>query len=728
MPWNGSFHALERIIPLLLLFMMLILGGGNVWGQTHPYTGIWYLNVQKNTAYYMVPAADPQITPTCEDAYFSSNYSTQNGDPEKPFITTYQTGGDLNSIWIFVPVSGENNYYYIVHAQTGKYVKYQTYLTEDNTRRKFVHLESIATPGETEKFEITKLNTGVKIKPKNNAMYFNVAGDNQARYNGGTSSPYYSGMVGGMTGTDNNSQFNLTDASATALTPVITYDYTTSNVSITCATLGSNIYYTTNGSTPTTSNTVYEGPFSVTSPITVKAIVTYATIPSSAVAELDITKVATPTITFNEVTREATITAEGAEIYYTIDDTDPTLDVSTTHAVSPIVITNALPSTKIHAQAVKNGCICSDVAVKTDIPVKVLTNPTIVLTKDFFDYDGSTKEPVVKVMDGDVVVSTEEYEVIYSNNKNAGTASVTVSDKEGGDYQVNSSKSFTILPKSIGDGNRVADDIFIEISSEGELSAVKHGETILVEDTDYTQETEVDGDDKIITITGMGNYTGSVKALFANPIFTDPDNTGSEKAAAVYTASSDLAAPPPGINAYIVRKVNPSIGTLVISKLDYIPEGVPVLLLSNEESEGFVAFPKDPSIPEVTTQTKNSNQLKVSQGGETVEAAQIYMFYKGEFVLSKAGTLGEGAYYLCNPNFNAQAQTAGNNSGAATSRGSLQIVFDDEPTGIIELKNSKIEENETDIWYTLNGRRLVSKPATGGIYIRKGQKIFIKRQ
>jgi hypothetical protein len=166
---------------------------------------------------------------------------------------------------------------------------------------------------------------------------------------------------------------------------------------------------------------------------------------------------------------------------------------------------------------------------------------------------------------------------------------------------------------------------------------------------------------------------------------------------------------------------------MVISELDYIPEGVPVLLLSDEEAEGFVAAPKDPSTPEVTDGTKNSNQLKVSAGGETVQAAQIYMFYQGEFVLTKAGTLGEGKYFLYNPNYSAQTQTAGGNSGSASSRGSLQIVFDDETTGISELNNSKIEEKETDVWYTLDGRRLSVKPSKAGIYIHQGQKEYIKR-
>lgn len=434
-----------NLLRYTLVLLMMTVGVGKMWGQTHPYAGVWYMTVKKNTGYYMVPAANPQVNKANhvhEDAYFSSDYTTQAGDPEKPFITTYTTGGDFNSIWIFIPVSGENDYYYIVHALTGKYVKYQQYLTGNNARRKFVHLETIAAPGETEKFEITQLGNGVKIKPKNNAMYLNVAGDNQGRYNGGTTDPYYSGMVGGMSGTDDNSQFNLIDASsatdltpvisevnelnntftitspaaafstiryttdgstipdastgeeatsgspiaitgnwkvqavgvfgsfvtpiagpkerkpAPCATPVITYDYTTSNVSITCATPGSTIYYTTDGTDPTTSSTEFSNSFSVTSPTTVKAFATHATISSSAVAELAITQVTTPTIQNNGYNAiSITSATPGATIYYTTDGSTPT--PSSTEYTAPLI--ENVSNVTIKAIAVRDNMITSAV-------------------------------------------------------------------------------------------------------------------------------------------------------------------------------------------------------------------------------------------------------------------------------------------------------------------------------------------------------------------------------
>ena len=434
------------------------------------------------------------------------------------------------------------------------------------------------------------------------------------------------------------------------------------------------------------------------------------------------------TITYGDVPAGNGVTYEGFVNNETADDLGGTLDyvysytqygdVSNTYTITPSGLTS------------DNYYITFTPGVLTVTPKTIGVD----WTETELSYNGSEQAPTATATG---LVNNDEVGVTVTGAQtNVGTdyiaTAFALTGEKKDNYQLPEglTHTFTITPKSIGDGNKAADDIIIELSPEGELSVVKQGEKILVEDTDYTQETEVDGDDKIITITGMGNYTGSVKALFANPVFTDPDGTGSEKAAAVYTASRDLSAPA-GIEPYIVRKVNPSIGTLVISKLDYIPEDVPVLLLSNAESEGFVASPKDPSIPEVTVQTKNSNQLKVSQGGETVEAAQIYMFYKGEFVLTKAGTLGKGKYYLYNPNFKVtpsedeEEDEPGDNP--ASSRGVLRIVFEDETTGIDDLKNEKTEEWKLTGWYSLDGRRLSGKPTKGGIYIHKGQKIYIKR-
>lgn len=338
-------------------------------------------------------------------------------------------------------------------------------------------------------------------------------------------------------------------------------------------------------------------------------------------------------------------------------------------------------------------------------------------------YNGSEQAPTATatglVNNDDIVVS------ITGAATNAGSYTATASSLTG-DKKDNYllpedlTRDFTIAPKSLGDGNQPADGISISLTAEGELSAVQDGSTTLVENTDYTYTTDQTGDDKTVIVTGKGNYTESAKSFYVNPVFTDPDGQGSSQAAAVYKSSRDLAKPT-GITPYIVRKVNPSIGTMVISPLDYIPEDVPVLLLSNEEAAGFAASPKGNTTPDVADGTKNSNQLKVSEGGEKVEAAQIYMFYKGEFVLTKAGTLSADKFFLYNPNFTAKPEE----QSSAPSYSVLQFVVE-EPTGINDVRSEKAEVRSD--WYTLDGRRLSGQPNKSGIYIRKGQKMYIKRK
>ena len=730
----------------IALLLMLTLGSGSVWGQTSDYSGTYYIKSASNCK---SPSGDYYLCPTEGWAFFHAIDNVNSTDNGQPFLTTHimGSGDEAKYVWIVEKHTIDNHDYYsfkhnIKHGDVSRYLSYNRQLTGAGVDRMRIHLKKTETPGDYELFEITEGDNIVRIRPKlgdedasNTRKYLVVNGGNTNSFKA-----YYENKGGVKEKKDGPSGFTLTTGiigtysdvkdvnnpfifeKAKCKTPVITFDNVTSKVTIT-ADDDETIYYTTDESNP---DTIYSDPFVLNAGAVIKAISKKDGIIDSEIATLTVEKLATPTISFNEETREVTITAaEGVEIYYTTDDTDPTIEESA-HAASSIVIPHALPSTKIHARAVKSGYINSDVVTKTDIPVKVLTTPTVILSEDAFVYDGSAKEPAITVKDGDVVVSADEYEVTYSSNTNAGTASVTVSDKADGDYEVNGSKTFTISPKSLGDGTTAADGISLEMTEDGSLSAVKNGSTTLVENTDYTQETVEDGSDKIITITGMGNYTGGARGIYANPKFDDPDGDGgSGQAAAVYQAKRDLSCPT-GINPYIIRKVNPSIGTAVITPLDYIPVDVPVLLLSDAEASGFVASPKDPSTPEVTAQTKNSNLLKVSAGGETVGAAQIYMFYKGEFVLTKAGTLGEGKFYLYNPNY-ANTSTSGN-SGSSEARGTLQFIIDDEDTtGITELEKSTTKKQDTDVWYTLDGRRLSVKPPKAGIYIHQGQKEYIKR-
>ena len=87
--------------------------------------------------------------------------------------------------------------------------------------------------------------------------------------------------------------------------------------------------------------------------------------------------------------------------------------------------------------------ICRTPAIAT-ISQPQVNHPTIELSETSYTYDGTEKKPSVTVKYGDKTIPTSEYTVSYSNNVNAGTATVTISDKDGGNYTVYGTRTFVI--------------------------------------------------------------------------------------------------------------------------------------------------------------------------------------------------------------------------------------------------------------------------------------------
>ena len=81
---------------------------------------------------------------------------------------------------------------------------------------------------------------------------------------------------------------------------------------------------------------------------------------------------------------------------------------------------------------------------------KEVSSPTIELSGTSFEYTGSEIRPeVVSVKDGETVIPASEYTVEYANTTNVGdNATVTIVDKDGGNYTVNGSTTFQITKAS----------------------------------------------------------------------------------------------------------------------------------------------------------------------------------------------------------------------------------------------------------------------------------------
>ena len=89
------------------------------------------------------------------------------------------------------------------------------------------------------------------------------------------------------------------------------------------------------------------------------------------------------------------------------------------------------------------------------IGVKAVSSPTITLSQTSFFYDGKAKEPTVIVKDGETQIPVEEYTVSYSDNTAVGKATVTITDNEGGNYNVSGTATFDIILKGDANGDGV---------------------------------------------------------------------------------------------------------------------------------------------------------------------------------------------------------------------------------------------------------------------------------
>jgi uncharacterized repeat protein (TIGR02543 family) len=178
---------------------------------------------------------------------------------------------------------------------------------------------------------------------------------------------------------------------------------TAQSVELSCATDDATIYYTTDGSTPTTSSTVYSAPIAVDVTTTIKAFAVADGLDDSGVASATyILKCATPSISIPEgvfvSTKNVTITAgDGAAISYSLDEGENWNSYSEPFAISA--------TTTVWAKATKTGWTDSEVAEETFTKETVLASLSELVAK-------------TNTSDQKYYVNLTNAQVTYVNGKN----------------------------------------------------------------------------------------------------------------------------------------------------------------------------------------------------------------------------------------------------------------------------------------------------------------------
>ena len=345
----------DILTKILTLTLLLILGASEMWGQTN-YSGTYFLsgNNQGQDSYNIAnTTTNYYLCPTVDWIYYkadATNYFT-NVNNGQPFITTYQyrgTNDASEAVWRFVK-HASLNYYYIIHNKSGKYlVSNQSIKTATSENRLRVHLEETA-PTETTQdyylFAITNTSNYFNISPKKYGNYLNTTQGNQPSLQG-TSTEKNDGPTGEPTAPDGSLGYNCIGgtiglwtkaAESTSkwyielFTPEISIDNCTFTLSYPIEDNTVQIRYTTDGTAPTASSTLYTEPFTPgldAVQIKVTAFKTGISAIKSPTVSYDFSKLPAPTCELNEAEGKLTLntSVENGIIYYKTGGDDPTID------------------------------------------------------------------------------------------------------------------------------------------------------------------------------------------------------------------------------------------------------------------------------------------------------------------------------------------------------------------------------------------------------------------
>ena len=143
----------------------------------------------------------------------------------------------------------------------------------------------------------------------------------------------------------------------------------------------------------------------------------------------------------------------------------------------------------------------------------VINHFTITLGEASVEYDGTEKKPSVTVKDGDKKLEAEtDYTVVFSDNTNAGTATVTVTGK--GNYTGTRNTTFEITKKPLTaamitvSGYTTADGFIYNGKNQAPTVVVRDGTALKASDYVITNNGGVNQGTYHAIITATGNYSG----------------------------------------------------------------------------------------------------------------------------------------------------------------------------------------------------------------------------
>lgn len=697
--------------------------------------------------------------------YYRINSVSQ---PTKPLIldnggdiksTTVPTSGYDNrkSVWVIKKVGSDTDglldYYTFQNAYTGEllYINKMEKEVEDDFSPGMLQMgQPDGADATWSHFVIVQtINNGYNIIPRVLVDNTKATGTGTTTHEGFNCINRANGSIYTGTWYDNDGASRWTFEQKTdvkCMNPVYAED-TDGNFTISCVTNAAVIHYTTNGEEPTASSSVYETPIgSASEKICIKAIAIVGDGADDYSKSEIVTLMNKPDITL----KEGTAVVDDNTYVYDGTAKEPAVTVSIGDVVAPTAPTNT------YTIAYANN---TNAGTETSIPTVTITdvdddlwiinpntasktfviNPrdlTLTWTNTELEYTGTEQKPILTVgniVEGETLTVTVSI-VEDGGGINVGSYTATATSVSNTNYVLPTdpiTTSYTINPKGLGDGLSPSSGISVTLNDGGPVTfTVMHGAVQLTEETDYT--VEEDSENHVWTITGKGNYTGSIKVMRATLNF---DNTGEDGAVAEtkvkvspYVAPADMTID--GVEAYMVTHVNMTRYVVTIKKIltknadptlkkNYAPKDIPVLLLKDlAEATTSTSLTATPiNVAEDEAADVSDNLLKITPAeGKAFTFGEVYMYHKAKFVMTTGGQMSGGTFYLERM------------PGSGASSAPLYIAFDevyDETTDVEDVR-CKMDDGRADKWYAIDGRRLSGKPTKKGLYIKNGEKVVIK--
>ena len=466
---------------------------------------------------------------------------------------------------------------------------------------------------------------------------------------------------------------------------------------------GATIYYTTDGTTPTTVSSVYSAPIVVNAAMTIKAIAVKDGYPESSVAEAAYTiaePCATPTFSVAagaySTAQSITISCatDGATIYYTTNGTVPTS--SSTEYTSAI----SLNSDKtIKAIAIKDGYANSAIAEATytfyaALPFTFDAGSSAIATTVGLCQDGLGGDygssPKLKFD------TTGDY-LILNFAQTPGKLSYTLKGNGiGGNY------TFSVLESANGTDYSVLE----EYNSTNTIGSSAFTETLTPASTTryikWIYTTKDEGNVALGKISLALPEPASPTTSGDETYLTTSDNMAGWRA--FYDASNSYSVD--GNTKVYVADADPVGTTITLKAIEGIPANVPVILHTSSSADSHkMTLTKETATPFTYTGTNNLTWTTsaVSEKYRLGYGASGVGFYP------YSGTPASGAVIL----------------DVSSRVGAHELTIDfgeNEVTAINEAKSQQPTANGQ--YYDLQGRK-VANP-TKGLYIVNGRKVIVK--